>query len=193
MRAAGAPASARAARGAVWGKPPPAAGTAGVRGHGPQSGGRGGRSAAGGARGRAGRDRDLGTCQQGAGRARAGACGRGWVAGAARLALGGAGAGVGKAGGLGRVPKSIGESQAGGGGSAHAGRPSGKLDQLRCGPLGRAADRLPEAAGSVQLRARGESRRRFVANGVSASGPGGVLILLFSYVKKVTFKISLSS
>lgn len=57
--------------------------------------------------------------------------------------------------GLGRVPRSIGKSQAGGGGSAHAGRPSGKLDQLRCGPLGRAADRLPEAAGSVQLRAEG--------------------------------------
>lgn len=47
----------------------------------PAVGRAGSTAAAGGARGRAGRDRDLGTCQQGAVRARAGACGgAGWLA-----------------------------------------------------------------------------------------------------------------
>lgn len=75
VRAAGA-AAARAARGGVWGKRPPAAGTAEVRGRSPESGGEVG-GGWGRARGATGTPRPgLSTCQQGVARARsAAACG----------------------------------------------------------------------------------------------------------------------
>lgn len=97
MRAAGA-AAARAARGGVWGKPPPAAGTAEVRGRSPESGGE-----VGGGRGRA-RERPAWTSVlvNKAWRALGGRVWRGWVTGSSGLALGGAGAGSWKARGPGQ-------------------------------------------------------------------------------------------
>lgn len=100
---------------------------------------------------------------------------QGWVAGAAGLAHGGAGAGAGKAGGLGRVPRSIRKSQAR---EAAAPTLGGQVENL--------ANYGAAASGELQTGSRrqwglciseprGESRRRFVANGVCASGPGGFL------------------
>lgn len=97
MRAAGA-AAARAARGGVWGKPPPAAGTAEVRGRSPESGGE-----VGGGRGRA-RERPAWTSVlvNKAWRALGGRVWRGWVTGSSGLALSSAGAGSWKARGPGQ-------------------------------------------------------------------------------------------
>lgn len=141
VRAAGAAAAAgRAARGGVWGKPPPAAGTAELRGRSPESGWevRGGGGGGGGRRGRArgatGTPRPgLGGCQQGVARARrprvAGLGGRAAPSG---LALGDPGAGGWKSRGPGRA----GEARC------------GKVGELGCSGSGRAADLHPEAARS---------------------------------------------
>lgn len=146
----------------------------------PAVGRAGSSAAAGGARGPAGRDRDLGTCQQGAVHAHAGACGRaGWLAppgspSAERVrALGKPGAG--KAGGLGRVPRSIRESQAREAAAPTLGGQVENLANYGAASSGELQTGSRRQWGLCISEPRGESRRRFVANGVCASGPGGFL------------------
>lgn len=175
-------AAARAARGGVWGKPPPAAGTAEVRGRSPESGGE-----VGGGRGRA-RERPAWTSVlvNKAWRALGGRVWRGWVTGCDGL--------------LRARPRRRGGRKLESPGAWAGRREKSEKTGLGRRPVENLANLSAAAPVALQTstrkqpgqgisKLRGESGRRLVGNGAYPTCPD---VLSFAYTKRLILKISLN-